>query len=94
MGFGRTARERSFVYHAGTAVEGVGGTCGSRWVTLSYAGDAHLPKHSLEYSLNFWSQSKKKKHTCYRYMIQSSLCRPSVANNKPSVPTEWGHWPG
>ena len=22
--------------------------------------DAHFPKHSLEYSLNFWSQSKKK----------------------------------
>ena len=30
MGFGCTARGRSFVYHAGTAVEGVGGTCGSR----------------------------------------------------------------
>ena len=28
--------------------------------TVSYAGDAHFPKHSLEYSLNFWSQSKKK----------------------------------
>ena len=23
-------------------------------------GVAHFPKHSLEYSLNFWSQSKKK----------------------------------
>ena len=31
-----------------------------RGSTVSYAGDAHLPKHSLEYSLNFWSQSKKK----------------------------------
>ena len=30
MGFGRTAHGRSFVYHAGTAVEGVGGTCGSQ----------------------------------------------------------------
>ena len=30
MGFGRTARGRSFVYHAGTAVDSVGGTCGSR----------------------------------------------------------------
>ena len=30
MGFGRTARGRSFVYHADTAVEGVGGTCGLR----------------------------------------------------------------
>ena len=26
MGFGRTARGRSFVYHAGTAVDSVGGT--------------------------------------------------------------------
>ena len=31
-----------------------------RGSTVSYAGDAHFPKHSLEYSLNFWSQSKKK----------------------------------
>ena len=30
-----------------------------RGSTVSYAGDAHFPKHSLEYSLNFWSQSKK-----------------------------------
>ena len=30
----------------------------------TYAGDAHFPKHSLEYSLNFWSQSKKKKLPC------------------------------
>ena len=35
-----------------------------RGSTVSYAGDAHFPKHSLEYSLNFWSQSKKKKDTC------------------------------
>ena len=27
-----------------------------RGSTVSYAGDAHFPKHSLEYSLNFWSQ--------------------------------------
>ena len=33
-----------------------------RGSTVSYAGDAHFPKHSLEYSLNFWSQSKKKKY--------------------------------
>ena len=32
-----------------------------RGSTVSYAGDAHFPKHNLEYSLNFWSQSKKKK---------------------------------
>ena len=34
-----------------------------RGSTVSYAGDAHFPKHSLEYSLNFWSQSKKKKNS-------------------------------
>jgi hypothetical protein len=34
-----------------------------RGSTVSYAGDAHFPKHSLEYSLNFWSQSKKKAYT-------------------------------
>ena len=33
-----------------------------RGSTVSYAGDAHFPKHSLEYSLNFWSQSKKKRY--------------------------------
>ena len=33
-----------------------------RGSTVSYAGDAHFAKHSLEYSLNFWSQPKKKKH--------------------------------
>ena len=32
-----------------------------RGSTVSYAGDAHFAKHSLEYSLNFWSQPKKKK---------------------------------
>ena len=32
-----------------------------RGSTVSYAGDAHFPKHSLEYSLNFWSRSKKKR---------------------------------
>ena len=30
-----------------------------RGSTVSYAGVAHFPKHSLEHSLNFWSQSKK-----------------------------------
>ena len=32
-----------------------------RGSTVSCAGDAHFPKHTLEYSLNFRSQSKKKK---------------------------------
>ena len=27
--------------------------------TVSYAGHAQFPKHSLEYSLNFWSHTKK-----------------------------------
>ena len=27
-----------------------------RGSTVSYDGVAHFPKHSLEYSLNFWSQ--------------------------------------
>ena len=30
-----------------------------RGSTVSYSGVAHFPKHSLEYSLNFWSRSKK-----------------------------------
>ena len=30
-----------------------------RGSTVSYAGDAYFPKHSLEYCLNFWSRSKK-----------------------------------
>ena len=35
--------------------------CPALWgSTVSYAGDAHFAKHSLEYSLNFWSQPKKK----------------------------------
>ena len=36
-----------------------------RGSTVSYAGVAHFPKHSLEYSLNFWSQSKKKRYKQY-----------------------------
>ena len=36
-----------------------------RGSTVSYAGDAHFPKHSLEYSLNFWTQSKKKNRAKY-----------------------------
>ena len=30
--------------------------------TVSYAGVAHFSKHSLEYPLNFWSQSKKNQY--------------------------------
>ena len=32
-----------------------------RGSTVSHAGVTHLPKHSLEYPLNFWSQWEKKK---------------------------------
>ena len=36
--------------------------CPALWgSTVSYVGDAHFSKHNLEYSLNFWSQSKKKR---------------------------------
>ena len=44
-----------------------------RGSNVSYAGDTHFPKHSLEYSLNFWSQSKKKKeHLAPRVAIYIS----------------------
>ena len=36
MGLGRTTRGRRFVYHAGTAVDGVGGTYGSRGGMVSW----------------------------------------------------------
>ena len=32
-----------------------------RGSTASYATDAHFPKHSLEYSLNFWIYLKKNR---------------------------------
>ena len=43
-----------------------------RGSTVSYAGDAHFPKHSLEYSLNFRSQSKKKVFTLT--LVGMKLC--------------------
>ena len=43
MGFGRTARGRNFVDQAGTAVEGVGGTCGSRGGMVSWPRSWHTP---------------------------------------------------
>ena len=49
-----------------------------RGSTVSYAGDAHFPKHSLEYSLNFWSQSKKKN-------IHSSACGTIVSMELPNI---------
>ena len=58
------------IYSHVQATVGVGTAC-ELWVfamcpalrgsTVSYTGVAHFPKHSLEYSLNFRSQSKKNK---------------------------------
>ena len=42
------------------AVLCMSGGCRNK-TTVSYAGDAHFSKHSLEYSLNFWSQLKKNR---------------------------------
>ena len=47
-----------------------------RGSTVSYAGDTHFPKHSLGYSLNFRSQSKKKKIS-----VPCNARFTSVANN-------------
>ena len=44
-----------------------------RGSTVSYAGDAHFPKHSLEYSLKLWSQSKKKKKTAGMFVCNRHL---------------------
>ena len=54
MGFGRTARERSFVYHAGTAVEGVGGTCGSRGGMVSWPRSWQTPCRAW-----YWCQATR-----------------------------------
>ena len=59
-----------------------------RGSTVSYAGVAHFPKHSLEYSLNFWSQSKKKERnllqTCYKPQKPvTNLIQARVTRYKP-----------
>ena len=43
MGLGCTARGCSFVYQAGIAVDGVGGTCGSRGGMVSWPRGWHTP---------------------------------------------------
>ena len=43
MGLGRTARGRSFVYQAGTTMDSVGGTCGSRGGMVSFPRSWHRP---------------------------------------------------
>ena len=50
-----------------------------RGSTVSYAGVAHFPKHSLEYSLNLWSQSKKKKNA--RGAMHSARVSPRVTED-------------
>ena len=54
MGFGRTARGRSFVYHAGTAVDSVGGTCGSRGGMVSWPRSWHTPCRAW-----YWCQATR-----------------------------------
>ena len=66
-----------------------------RGSTVSYAGDAQFPKHSLEYSLNFWSQSKKKSISCLGmcYCRFTTLSRaPNTVSNEhyPFVPYFFG----
>ena len=44
-----------------------------RGSTVSYAGVAHVSKNCLEYSLNFWSHSKKKIFM-FRSVFLSLVC--------------------
>ena len=46
MGFGRPARGRSFVYHAGTTVDSEGGTCGSRGGMVSWPHSWCTPRRA------------------------------------------------
>ena len=54
MGFGRTALGRSFVYHAGTAVDSVGDTCGSRGGMVSWPRSWHTPCRTW-----YWCQATR-----------------------------------
>ena len=54
MGFGRTTRGRGFVYHAGTVVDSVGGTCGSRGGMVSWPGSWHTPCRAW-----YWCQATR-----------------------------------
>ena len=44
-----------------------------RGSTVSYAGVAHFPKRSLEYSLNLWGQSKKKKRKVGYFSLMATV---------------------
>ena len=54
MGFGRTALGRSFVYHAGTAVDSMGDTCGSRGGMVSWPRSWHTPCRAW-----YWCQATR-----------------------------------
>ena len=54
MGFGRTALGRIFVYHAGTAVDSVGDTCGSRGGMVSWPRSWHTPCRAW-----YWCQATR-----------------------------------
>ena len=56
-----------------------------RGSTVSYAGVTHFPKHSLEYSLNFSSQSKKKKKGGERNIAVLAQSPPPQEEAKESV---------
>ena len=62
-----------------------------RGSTASYAGDAHFPKHSLEYSLNFRSQSKKKetrKVPLVIHLVKQESQRAGVGNHEIDMDKE------
>ena len=60
MGLGRTACGRSFVYHAGSAVEGVSGTCGLRKGMVSWPRSWHTPCRAW-----YWCQATRSlRSTC------------------------------
>ena len=54
MGLGCTARGRSFVYHGITAVDGVGGTCGSQGGMVSWPRSWHTPCRAW-----YWCQATR-----------------------------------
>ena len=55
MGLGRTARGRSFLYHAGTVVDNVGGTCGTtRGGMVSWPHSWHTPCRAW-----YWCQATR-----------------------------------
>ena len=60
MGFGRIARGRSFVYHADTAVDSVGSTCGSQGGMVSWPRRWHTPCRAW-----YWCQATRSLILCF-----------------------------